>query len=179
MRSERLGSVQPGAYICGVDAPPSDNNEAVAQLKHLCPELLPAYEQLSAEMGWNEGERIGIYNVFGEVILPFLLYALDGHADNSRSSGPEWHISGKKHRKSTFRAQEVWKDIPDRETAHLNDLVENLYYVIDTWALSPDETLRNAVFIEMIEAGYVDLTCEDLILHAGPALRAMAERGHY
>ena len=170
--------MQLGAYICGVDAPTS-GKEAVAQLIRLCPELLPAYEQLSAEMGWNEGEPVGIYNVFGEVILPFLLYALDGHADNSRSSDPAWHISGKKHRKSTFRANAVWKDIPDRGTTDLSDLVGNLYYVIDSWALSPDDTLRNAVFIEMIEAGYVDLTYEDLILNAGPALRAMAERGHY
>jgi hypothetical protein len=51
--------------------------------------------------------------------------------------------------------------------------------VIDSWALSQEDSLRNAVFIEMIEAGYVDLTCEDLLLNAGPALRAMAERGHY
>jgi hypothetical protein len=113
------------------------------------------------------------------VILPFLLYALDGHADNSRSNDPEWHISGKKYRKSTFRAQAVWKNIPDRGTSDLGDLVERLYSVIESWALSPDDSLRNAVFIEMIEAGYVDLTCDDLLLNAGPTLRAMAERGHY
>jgi hypothetical protein len=130
-------------------------------------------------MGWDDGEPLGIYNVFGEVILPFLLYALDGHADNSGSNDPEWHISGKKHRNSTFRGQAVWKDIPDRGTSDLSDLVPRLYSVIDSWALSQEDSLRNAVFIEMIEAGYVDLTCEDLLLNAGPALRAMAERGHY
>jgi len=162
-----------------VDIPPSNTNQAVGQLTSVCPEFLPAFQQLSAEMDWDDGEPIGIYNVFGELILPFLLYALDGHADNSRSTDPEWHISGKKHRNSEFRSEMVWRDTPDRGSSDLYDLVERIYAVVESWALSPDDALRNAVFIEMIEAGYVDLTCEDLLANGGPALRAMAERGHY
>jgi hypothetical protein len=163
-----------------VEVPPESYSEAVDQLTNLCPELLPAYRELSLEMGWEEeGEEIGIHLVFGDVILPFLLYALDGDADNSNSNDPEWHISGAKHRESTFRAQAAWKDIPDRDTSGLDDLVRRLYEIMDLWALSSNDHLRNAVFIEILEAGYVDLTCDDLLLNAQPAVRMMADRGHY
>lgn len=162
-----------------MDGPPNDNDQAAAQLTDVCPEFLPAFQQLSAEMDWDDGEPIGIYNVFGQLILPLLLYALDGHADHRRSTDPEWHISGKKHGKSEFRAEVAWRDIPDRDSSDLEDLVERLYAVIDSWALSPDDDLRHAVFIEMLEAGYVDLTREDLLSHGEPALQAMAQRGHY
>jgi hypothetical protein len=75
-----------------------------------------------------------------------------------------------------FRDQAHWADIPPRGDTQLDDLVKRLYDVLDLWAASPNVSLRHAVYTEMIQDGYVDLTVNDLVRPAGPVIRSMAER---
>ena len=77
--------------------------------------------------------------------------------------------------RSTFRDQDQWAAMPLRETPQLDDLVGRLYTVLDLWAATGDRSLREAVYIEMLEARYVDLSVEDLLSCAGPKLRALAD----
>jgi hypothetical protein len=113
--------------------------------------------------------------VFGQLILPFLLYALDGDLRRDPRSGPDWHISGRGHR-ANFRDEAHWSDISDRGSYQLEGLLSRLYEVLDRWAASPNIDLRSAVYIEMVEAGYVDLSVENLTRSGGPALHAMYDK---
>jgi hypothetical protein len=154
---------------------PRSVDEAVEALLRSCPEFGPAWRDLREFTEQDTAEDVGIYNVFCHILLPFLLYALDGTARFSGSAGPDWHVSGAGHR-ARFRDERQWCEIPARGDDKLDDLVVRLYEVLELWAVSPESRLRQAVYIEMVEAGYVDLTVEDLIRPAGPALRAMAVR---
>jgi hypothetical protein len=67
--------------------------------------------------------------------------------------------------------------MPARGDDELDDLGERLCEVLELWAVSPSFDLRHAVYIEMVEDRvYVDLTVDDLMRTAGPALRSMATR---
>jgi hypothetical protein len=160
----------------GTESPPSDATEAVDLLLRLCPELGPAWFDLCELMGERTGESVGIYNVFGLIVLPVLLYALDGDGQSNFDIpylGRAPDVAAR-HR-STFRDQGVWAAMPLRGTPQLEDFVGRLYVVLDLWAATEDRSLRDAVYIEMVEAGYVDLSVEDLLSHAGTNLRALAD----
>lgn len=121
-------------------------------------------------------ESVGIYHVFGDIILPFLLYALDGQSRSHPDSALQPDTRDTEHRRFSFRAQSQWRQIPDRGSSGLLDLITRLYEVLDLWSASPDRDVRDAVFIELIEAGYSDLTVQDLLRHAGPRLKKLAGR---
>jgi hypothetical protein len=127
-------------------------------------------------MGEQTGATVGIYSVFGQIILPFLLYALDGDTESVVFDIPYLGRApdvAAAHR-STFRDSDQWAAMPRRATARLENLVGRLYAVLDLWAATEDRSLRDAVYIEMLEGGYVDLRAEDLLSCAGPKLRALA-----
>ena len=157
-------------------SPPSDATEAVVLLLKLCPEFEPAWSDLCELMGEQTGESVGIYNVFGHLVLPFLLYALDGDSGSDFDIpylGPAPKVAAR-HR-STFRDEDQWAETPPRGTPQLDNLVDRLYAVLDLWAATGDRSLRDAVYIEVIEAGYVDLSIEDLLSRGGPNIRALAD----
>jgi len=165
----------PGLILKPMDSIPQDANEAVEALLQACPELVPAWDDLCESMEENTAETVGIYLVFGQMILPLVLYALDGHPDPDSINGRRWMEMAARHR-ATFRHQDHWRNIPFRGDAHLDDLLRRLYETLDLWAASPNVSLRHAVYTEMAQDGYVDLTVNDLVRYAGPVLRSMAER---
>jgi hypothetical protein len=148
--------------------PPSTATEAVELLVGRCPELEAAWRELCEQMETDTGDGVGIFTVFSDIILPLLLYAIDG-----QSVDEDWVARGAEHR-SHFVERADWMDVPRRGTAELGALVHRIYEVLDLWAASQDINLRDAVYIEMVETGYVDLTVDDLLRSAGPALRGLA-----
>jgi hypothetical protein len=150
--------------------PPTNDDEAVALLLDRCSELIPAWEELRGLFGDNKDEPIGIYIVLGQVILPFLLRALPG----SDAWGEDAHVRADAQRRS-MRDKAVWARMPS-DQAGVEELLSRLYQVIDLWTASPSVELRHAVWTELVETGYVDLTVEDLVSHGGPLLRAMVNQ---
>ncbi|HET9059758.1 MAG TPA: hypothetical protein VFN61_07540 [Acidimicrobiales bacterium] len=155
--------------------PPANATDAVDLLLRICPEFGPAWSSLRELMGEEPAISVGIYNVFGQIVLPFLLYALDG------DTGSDFHIPylgcaadvGDAHRRA-FRDEAQWAAMPARGTRQLEDLVGRLYAVLDLWAATDDRSLRDALYVEMAETGYVDLSSEVLLGYAGNNLRALA-----
>jgi hypothetical protein len=159
---------------------PADYDEAVDALLARCPELASPWRDLCRDMKQDTAEGVGIYVVFGQIILPFLLYALEGHGkqrDFVTIGNRQVAMPRADDHRSHFRDQPQWADIPARGDERLDDLIHRLYEVLDLWAASPDVNLRHAVFIEMVEAGHSDLRVEDLVRNGGPALKVIAERG--
>lgn len=109
-----------------MDSIPEDANRAIDALLRACPKLVPACKDLCELMGENTGEGVGIYNVFGQIILPLVLYALDGHLDPNSTNGLKWIEEGVRSR-ATFRDQTHWRDIPPRGDSRLDDLLRRLY----------------------------------------------------
>jgi hypothetical protein len=157
------------------EPPPANATEAVEVLLRICPEFGPAWSELCELMGEQSGSLVGIYNVFGHMVLPFLLYALDadtGSGFDIPYLGCARDVGGA-HR-SAFVHEGQWAHMPARGTGQLEDLVGRLYAVLDLWAATDDRMLRDALYVEMVETGYVDLSPQGLLRRAGQNLRALA-----
>jgi hypothetical protein len=126
--------------------------DAVANLVYRCPELIPAVDDLHE---WMDGEE-GIYNVFVHIILPTLRYVLTD-ADPEQVGVEEVLLPA----------------IPERATPEVQDFIVRLYQVLDDWAASPHDYIRNAVFVELLEYDWPELTVAHILVPAGPALRAL------
>lgn len=150
---------------------PDETSTAVDALLTKCPEFLPAWQDLQ---GWM-GDDTGIYSVFAQIVLPFLFYAIDGDIQLDHDNELDRYLPGNQHRLK-FRNKDHWSAIPPRGSDELKELVDRLYEVIDLWAASPNADLRDAVYIEIIESGYGDLTADDLMRLAGPNVRSLARR---
>jgi hypothetical protein len=123
--------------------------EAVALLIERCPELEPTWVHLRAEMG---GE-VGIYNVFGGVVLPALSALL-----------------------TTTAVTDRFKDVVPARAIERSDLIGRLYEVLDGWAVSRSAAIQEAVVVELTVGGYGGvLTVPEMLAHAGPDLRALIE----
>ena len=80
---------------------------------------------------------------------------------------------GTGHR-SQFTDQREWAALAGRGRTELAELVQRVYEVLDLWAASDSPSIRDAVYIEMVENDYVELTVEDLLEQDGPALREVS-----
>jgi hypothetical protein len=149
--------------------PPADVDEAIQGVLAACPEFGSAWALLCDEMDSHVPSEVGIYNFTGTVVLPFLLYALDGSIVSDRE--PSWHFSGADHRSGGFKSQSEWSALPDRGTPELADIVARLYDTFELWATSTSKDISNCLRIELFEGVYVDLTATDFARPAGPELR--------
>lgn len=138
----------------GMSEAPTSATEAVNLLLETCPELEPAWRDLCRWMGESTGDGVGIYNVFVQIIVPFLTYAIGSPARR-------------------LQDQSEWADIPSQGSDQLTDLLRRLFEQLDLWAQSSDSDLREAVWMELKEGDYEDLAVGDIIAIAGPALKAL------
>jgi len=128
----------------------SANAEAISDLVLRCPELIPPVADLHE---WMDGEE-GIYNVFAHIIVPTLRYVLTDAAP--QKVGIE---------------EPLLSALPERATPNAQDFVMRLYQVLDGWAASTHEYIRNAVSVELLEYDWPELTVARILEPAGPALR--------
>jgi hypothetical protein len=131
----------------------------VKQLRHACPELSGVLDAIGA----TENGAVGLYTIFGDVLLPLIANVLTGGADQLFDRG--------------------YPKALDEELAYRQELLGRLYGVFEDWAVSPDRDIRDVVYIELLENGYAvdanipDLDVEDLIRPAGPRVTAMRITG--
>ena len=111
----------------------------------------------SADVGIHEDGSIGIYWVFASVIAPFLKYALTPEADAPDS----------------VLVKKSWRDIPASDTPELEELIDRLYEILELWAASPSQYLRDATFIEVAESDMGHLTVDELTRRGGPYLKSL------
>ncbi len=139
--------------------PPTSIEEATSQLRQGCPELSGVLDGIGA----TENSGIGLYTIFGDVLLPLIANVLTGGADQLFDRS--------------------YPQALDRGTAYRQELVNRLYGVFEEWAVSPDRDIRDVVYIELLENGYTvdanmpDLDVDDLIKYAGPRVTAMRITG--
>jgi hypothetical protein len=140
--------------------PPTSTKEALTQLRQGCPELSGVLENIGA----TENGGVGLYTVFGDVLLPLIANVLTGGADQRFDRG--------------------YPRALDNGIAFRQELVGRLYGVLEEWAVSPDRDIRDVVYIELLESGYTvheanipDLDVDDLIKYAGPRVTAMRITG--
>jgi hypothetical protein len=139
--------------------PPTSSEEAVALLRQDCPELSGVLDGIGA----TENGGIGLYTIFGDVLLPLIANVLTGGADQLFDRG--------------------YPQALDKGIAYRQGLVGRLYGVFEEWAVSPDRDIRDIVYIELLENGYTvdanipDLDVDDLIKYAGPRVTAMRITG--
>jgi len=138
-----------------VERAPETYQQAVDGLLAACPELVPAWAELAESMQSEDALEVGIYNVLGQVVLPAVAYLL-----------------GEEGNAALPIRDPAFADLPDIGTRQASDLVVRIYKELDRWASSSDESLRGAVWIEFVEAGYGSLTVEDLTAHAGPIIQS-------
>jgi hypothetical protein len=140
--------------------PPTSIEEAVTQLRQGCPELVGVLDRIGA----TENGGVGLYTVFGDVLLPLIANVLTEGVDQRFDRGyPNALKSGVDYRR---------------------ELLGRLYGVFEEWAVSPDRDIRDVVYIELLESGYTvheanipDLDVDDLIRYAGPRVTAMRITG--
>jgi hypothetical protein len=142
---------------------------AVEQLLEICPELRPAWDDNESLLTDDEGE-VMFYSVFGQIILPFLQYAL---STVPRSVLEESRFDY--YTEEMFRQNENWRDVPNSKSPDFDDLLRRLYEVFELWAVSPDKHVREAVCIELLESGYVNVSVVDLSKRGGPNLASLRE----
>ena len=139
--------------------PPTSIEEAVRQLRQGCPELSGVLDGIGA----TEKGEVGLYTIFGDVLLPLIANVLTGGADQLFDRGYPQSL--------------------DKGIAYRRELVGRLYGVFEEWAVSPDRDIRDVVYIELLENGYTvdanmpDLDVDDLIKYAGPRVTAMRITG--
>jgi hypothetical protein len=139
--------------------PPTSIEEAVRQLRQGCPELSGVLDGIGA----TEKGEIGLYTIFGDVLLPLIANVLTGGADQLFDRG--------------------YPESLDKGIAYRQELLGRLYGVFEEWAVSPDRDIRDVVYIELLENGYAvdgnvpDLDVDDLIKYAGPRVTAMRITG--
>jgi hypothetical protein len=140
---------------------------AVEDLLSTCPEFRCSWDANAWLIEDDEG-GVGLYGVFGHIVLPFLSYALS--AVRRSASSPSESGCNTEER---FRQNPEWSDIPDSTSPKFEDLLRRLYEVLERWASSPNKHIREAVYIELIESGYDTLSVDDLTSRAGPILRSL------
>ena len=139
--------------------PPTSLEEAVTQLRKGCPELSGVLDGIGA----TENGGVGLYTIFGDVLLPLIANVLTGGADQLFDRG--------------------YPQALDKEIAYRQELVCRLYGVFEEWAVSPDRDIRDVVYVKLLENGYAvdanipDLDVDDLLKYAGPRVRAMRITG--
>jgi hypothetical protein len=140
--------------------PPASIEEALTQLRQGCPELSGVLDDIGA----TENGEVGLYTVFGDVLLPLIANVLTGGADQRFD---------RRHTRAL-----------DEGVAYRRELVGRLYDVFEAWAVSPDREIRDVVYIELLENGYTvldanspDLDVDDLVKYAGPRVTAMRVTG--
>jgi hypothetical protein len=140
--------------------PPASIKEAITQLRQHCPELSGVLDAIGA----TENGGVGLYTIFGDVLLPLIANVLTGGTDQRFDRG--------------------FPKALDEDVAHRQELVSRLYGVFEEWAVSPDREIRDVVYIELLESGYTvhetnipDLDVDDLIRFAGPRVTAMRITG--
>lgn len=162
-----LSRTHPGATrrglgdTSGVRDLPSDYQGAVELLLARCPELKPAWDDLVELMETSDPVEVGLYNVTAQIVMPVVAYLL-GDPESANLRRPDM----------------CFTQVPERGTPEAEDFLTRLYSVLDSWAVSPDRSLNQAVFIEFAESGYRSLSVDDLVRHAGPQLQRMAGRGN-
>ena len=142
---------------------------AVEDLLDTCPEFRPAWD--ANEWLLLDDGGVGLYGVFGQIILPFLSYALPASPKSAKSS----YGSGN-DAEDMFRQNPEWRDIPDSQSPEFEDLLRRLYETFEHWADSPNSHIRESVYIELVETGYEKLSIEDLTVRGGPLLQSLKER---
>jgi hypothetical protein len=140
--------------------PPTSIEEAVTQLRRSCPELSGVLDSIGA----TENGEVGLYTIFGDVLLPLIANVLTGGADQ--------------------RFDRRHPNALNEDVAYRRELMGRLYDIFEEWAVSPDRDIRDVVYIELLESGYTvldanspDLDVDDLIKHAGPRVTAMSITG--
>jgi hypothetical protein len=140
--------------------PPTSIKEAVKQLRLGCAELSGALDSIGA----TDNGGVGLYTIFGDVLLPLIANVLTAGEDQSFD---------RRHPNAL-----------DKGITYRHELVSRLYGVFEAWAVSPDRDIRDVVYIELLESGYTvreanipDLDVDDLIRYAGPRVRAMRITG--
>jgi hypothetical protein len=140
--------------------PPASIEEAVALLREACPELSGVLDGIGA----TENGGVGLYTIFGDVLLPLIANVLTRGEDQRFDLG--------------------YPNALDEGVAYRRELVGRLYDVFEEWAVSPDRDIRDVVYIELLESGYTvreknipDLDVDDLIKYAGPRVTAMRITG--
>jgi len=115
-------------------------------------------------MGTIETGGVGLYTVFGDVLLPLIANVLTGGVDQ--------------------RFDRSYSHALDEGIAYRQELLGRLYDVFEQWAVSPDRDIRDVVYIELLENGYTvheanipDLSVDDLVRYAGPRVTAMRVTG--
>ena len=139
--------------------PPTSIKEAMTQLRRGCPELCGVLDGIGA----TENGGVGLYTIFGDVLMPLIANVLTGGADQLFDRG--------------------YPQALDKGNAYRQGIVDRLYDVFEEWAVSPDRDIRDVVYIELLENGYTvdadipDLDVDDLIKYAGPRVTAMRVTG--
>jgi hypothetical protein len=139
--------------------PPTSIKEALTQLRQGCPELSGVLDGIGA----TENGEVGLYTIFGDVLLPLISNVLTRGADQLFDRS--------------------YPQALDKGAAYRQELVDRLYGVFEEWAVSPDRDIRDVVYIELLENGYTvdadipDLDVDDLIKYAGPRVTAMRVTG--
>lgn len=130
--------------------------EAVAVLLAACSELEPVWVETASIFGPDPNE-VGIYGLFGHIVLPVLQALLTGQP----SAELDPFLPSGAVERAAFTTR--------------------LYVVLDRWALSEDATIRHAVYLELTEGygglhGDPALTGDDLLAQAGPSLKRLVEK---
>ena len=142
--------------------PIEDANGALGLLLAKCPSLQPVWDEERRIAATSDAEDIGIYVIFGSLILPALSALLSGERQN--------------------RFERKFPQVLPESAEDRVDFRDRIYSVLDEWAAFTNATIRDAVYQEIIgEGGYGGnpgmplVSSEEMMHHAGPNLLGLRQ----
>ncbi|MGI8881623.1 MAG: hypothetical protein ACR2KJ_14175 [Jatrophihabitans sp.] len=121
------------------------------------------------EVGWPDHvDDEGVYLAFTHGILPMLDLLLDPDGPSPSPTDPD-QTNQQRHRRQPFYLMTP----PQPGSEQAEGLLTRLYSLIDDAAVRGDQTVRDAIYLELAESGYNRLTVDVLLARAGPATLAL------